>query len=172
MSRIISPGKMMAITDRIRELMDRRGLTIEGLAIALGEKPQRVKDVLRGKQRVPEEMLVALARMHEDVVYLLTGLPAAAHAKLAVIGQASGLMQRAGVPKEIGALLMPELIKLLEQVPALMPDETELLTAYRNCSADDKAAVRGMANRFAQLSPAVQPASTKVPKRTRSEGSK
>lgn len=139
----------MTVADRIREVMGRRGLTIEAFANALGEKPQRVKDVLRGKQRVPEEMLVALARMHEDVVYLLTGMPAAVHAKLAVIGEASGLMQRAGVPKELGATLMPEIIKLIENVPELQPDETGLLQSYRRCSLEDREVIRRMAERFA-----------------------
>ena len=64
----------MTIPDRMRELMAERRLTIEGFADLLGEKLQRVKDVLREKQRVPESMLAAMQREHFDVGYVLTGV--------------------------------------------------------------------------------------------------
>ncbi len=57
--------------------MDRRELTIDAFAKALGEKPQLLKDIFRGRQRVPEQVLAALVRMNEDVGYLLTGIQTA-----------------------------------------------------------------------------------------------
>lgn len=62
------------MASRIREVMDAAGVTIDTFAALLGEKSQRVKDVLRGKQRPPADMLVALAAMDGvDVQYVLTG---------------------------------------------------------------------------------------------------
>lgn len=39
----------------------------------LGQKLQRVKDVLRGKQRLPQDMIEGLYREGFDVSYILTG---------------------------------------------------------------------------------------------------
>lgn len=64
----------MSAPERLRELMEARGLTIEAFAQLVGEKgPQRVKDVLRQKQRIPEQMLAAMQREGFDVGYVLTG---------------------------------------------------------------------------------------------------
>lgn len=65
----------MTVPDRLREVIAARGLTIDGFATLLGEKLQRVKDVLRGKQRLPESMAAAMAREGFDVNYVLTGMP-------------------------------------------------------------------------------------------------
>ena len=140
----------MGIADRIREVMDARGLTVEAFAREIGDKPQRVKDVLRGKQRVPEDMLASLARMRIDVAYLLTGIPSAGHAKLAAIGQASDLMQKAGVPKALGAELMPALIDALERASELPPAEQALVEAFRRCSEADRQVLQQMADRFSE----------------------
>lgn len=65
----------MSIADRIKEVIDSSGLTIYQFAEKVGDKPQRVKDVLRGKQRVPEDMLVSLVEIfHIDANWLLTGI--------------------------------------------------------------------------------------------------
>lgn len=62
------------VPDRLREAMSDRGMTIDAFAELLGEKPQRVKDVLRGKQRAPEALLAAMQRQGFDVGYVLTGI--------------------------------------------------------------------------------------------------
>lgn len=47
--------------------------TIEDFALAIGESPQRVKDVLRKKQKPPAEMLVNLQlKLGVDLNWLMT----------------------------------------------------------------------------------------------------
>lgn len=63
------------IGTRIRDVIFQKGLTIEQFASLLDDKPQRVKDVLRGKQRAPADMLQALVSLGDvDVQYVLTGI--------------------------------------------------------------------------------------------------
>lgn len=65
----------MPVVERIRELMG--GLSIPAFAAHIGEeKPQRLKDVLTGRQRVPEDMLIRiLERTGCDANWLLLGTP-------------------------------------------------------------------------------------------------
>lgn len=64
----------MSVADRIREVMTGAGLTVDRFAEALDEKPQRVKDVLREKQRAPEDFLVKVIQRFEiDANWLLIG---------------------------------------------------------------------------------------------------
>lgn len=66
----------MSVADRIREVMTGAGLTVDRFAEALDEKPQRVKDVLREKQRAPEDLLVKIIQRFEiDANWLLIGAP-------------------------------------------------------------------------------------------------
>lgn len=136
--------------------MEERKLTVEAFANLLGDKPQRVKDVLRGKQRVPEDMLVALAHQGFDIAYLLTGLPRAAHARLGVIKQASDLLQKAGAPKDVGTALLPALVEVLSD-GAITPNEGQLLAAFRKASPSDQAVIQQMAERFAAHAPPATP---------------
>lgn len=72
----------MPIANRIKEGIEALGLTIEQFAERIGDKPQRVKDVLRGKQRVPEDMLVAMVEIfHFDAQWLLIGVRTAPQAR-------------------------------------------------------------------------------------------
>lgn len=62
------------IPTRIREVIDASGLTIDLFADSIGETPDRVKNVLGGKQRAPADMLVTLASLPGvDIQYVLTG---------------------------------------------------------------------------------------------------
>ena len=64
----------MGVADRIREVMKGAGMTVDRFAEALDEKPQRVKDVLREKQRAPEDLLVKIIQRFEiDANWLLMG---------------------------------------------------------------------------------------------------
>lgn len=64
----------LEIQDRIRAAMGAAGMTIAAFAERVGTTQQRVKDVLRGKQRVPADMLETLASMDGvDIQYVLTG---------------------------------------------------------------------------------------------------
>ena len=58
--------------ERIRDVIEQNGLTLEEFSERTGSKLQRIKDVLRGKQKVPEDMLVAIVDVfHVDANWLL-----------------------------------------------------------------------------------------------------
>jgi hypothetical protein len=60
----------MSITDRLRTVIG--DMTIESFAALVDEKPQRIKDVLRGKQKIPEDLLLKLAeKLHVDLNWLV-----------------------------------------------------------------------------------------------------
>jgi transcriptional regulator with XRE-family HTH domain len=101
-------------------------------------------------ERVPDAAaLAAWAAIGVDIAYVITGLRAKAHRKLAAIGQASELLQKAGAPEEVARQLMPALVELLsEESGGLSPDESVLLEAYRRCAPADQTVVRQMASRF------------------------
>ncbi len=65
-------GYNMTIVERLRACVGDQ--TIEEFAAALDEKPQRIKDMLREKQKIPEDFLVKLAiRLGVDLNWLLVG---------------------------------------------------------------------------------------------------
>lgn len=49
--------------ERLREIVEASGLSVADFASLLGEKTQRLKDVLRGKQRLPGEILLKLPEL-------------------------------------------------------------------------------------------------------------
>ena len=60
----------MSMVDRLREVIG--DMTIDSFAELLDEKPQRIKDVLRGRQRIPEDLLLKLAeKMGVDLNWLV-----------------------------------------------------------------------------------------------------
>ena len=62
----------MSVAQRIRDVIEQNGLTLEEFSEKTGSKIQRVKDVLRGKQKVPEDMLVAIVEVFNvDANWLL-----------------------------------------------------------------------------------------------------
>lgn len=66
----------MGIDERIKYVIAQSQLTIDEFAERVGEKSQRVKDVLRGKQKAPQEMLASIVlELGVDARWLLTGLP-------------------------------------------------------------------------------------------------
>lgn len=59
---------------RLREEIERLGLSLAEAARLAGEKsPQRIKDVVSGKQRCPSDLLTRLDNVGVDVLYVLTG---------------------------------------------------------------------------------------------------
>lgn len=62
----------MSVARRIAEVIGT--MTQAELAVRLGEKPKRINDILRGKQRVPEDFLVKFVEIFQvDANWLLTG---------------------------------------------------------------------------------------------------
>ena len=62
------------IASRIKTVLEMKELSIAEFARKIGDKPQRVRDVLRGKQKPPADMLETLASMDGvDIQYVLTG---------------------------------------------------------------------------------------------------
>lgn len=60
---------------RLREELDRLGLSLAAAARAAGEKDsERLKQIAAGRQRCPIELLSALEPAGVDVYYVLTGL--------------------------------------------------------------------------------------------------
>lgn len=65
----------MSINERIKSTVGESGLTIDEYAKRIGEKPQRLKDVMRGKQKAPQEMLAGMVvNFDVDARWLLTGI--------------------------------------------------------------------------------------------------
>ena len=66
----ILPPLHMSITDRLRVIIG--DMTIDSFAQLLDEKPQRIKDVLRGRQKIPEDLLLKLVdKMNVDLNWLV-----------------------------------------------------------------------------------------------------
>ncbi len=64
------------ITERFTEEVQRTELPVSEVARRMGEAShQRVRDVMRGKQRLPADMLAKAALIGFDVNYILTGTP-------------------------------------------------------------------------------------------------
>ena len=63
------------LSDRLRDFIRKEGLTVADLSLEINEKPHRLKDVLRGHQRIPEDLLTKLVKKYAlDATWLLTGL--------------------------------------------------------------------------------------------------
>lgn len=62
------------IAGRLRELRQEAGMTVADWADSIGERPSRVTDVERGKQRPPTPMLIAVCQKHRvSSTWLLSG---------------------------------------------------------------------------------------------------
>jgi len=70
----MSTDSVEQISVRLREEIERAGLSLAAAARAAGESsPQRIKDVVSGKQRCPSDLLARLNGTGVDVFYVLTG---------------------------------------------------------------------------------------------------
>ncbi|HEY0464571.1 MAG TPA: helix-turn-helix transcriptional regulator [Polyangiaceae bacterium] len=116
---------------RLRQVIEEKGLQIDAFAALLGEKAQRVRDVLRGKQRIPAPMLAKMESHGFDVSYVLNG--------------------------DGGRVVVTDHIEAAEflrtgQVARLVNREIEFLNNYRRCPEPKKLALEETAAAFAQLS--------------------
>lgn len=59
---------------RLREEIDRLGLSLAAASRAAGESgPQRLKDVVAGRQKCPVELLAGISTVGVDLIYVVTG---------------------------------------------------------------------------------------------------
>ncbi|MCY1296601.1 hypothetical protein D9M68_435540 [compost metagenome] len=59
---------------RLREEIERVGLSMAAASRAAGESsPQRLKDVMAGKQKCPVDLLARLSTAGVDLIYVMTG---------------------------------------------------------------------------------------------------
>lgn len=142
-------GSFLRIGATLAEERKRLGLSQTQFAAIPGVTRKTLFGYETG-ERVPDAAaLAAWAAIGVDIAYVITGLPAKAHRKLAAVSQASQLLQRAGAPEAVGRELMPVLVELLsEESSGLSPDESALLADYRRCAPADQTVVRQMASRF------------------------
>jgi transcriptional regulator with XRE-family HTH domain len=134
---------------RLKEERERLGLTQPEFAEIAGAKKRTVIDWQNGASSPTAVQLAALAGAGVDIAYVITGFRAKAHRKLAAVGQAADLLQKAGAPDAVGRELMPALVELLSEEGALSPQENQLVADYRSCTAADQDVIRQMAARFA-----------------------
>ena len=147
---------------RIKDERERLGLTQPEFAEIAGAKKRTVIDWQNGVSSPTAIQLAALAAAGVDIAYVITGVPAEAHGKLADVAQASQLLQRAGASEEVARELMPALVQLLSKKrSSLSPDDSAFLEDYRRCSPADQAVIRQMAARFADDATMKAPAKKK-----------
>lgn len=58
---------------RLAQVIEGEWSSVSAFARAIDENPQRVRDVMRGKQRIPQDMLTAMHHVGIDIVWVLTG---------------------------------------------------------------------------------------------------
>lgn len=156
-------GSFLRIGASLVEERKRLGLSQTEFAAVAGVTRKTLFGYETG-ERVPDAAaLAAWAAIGVDIAYVITGLHAKSHRKLAAVSQASNLLQKAGAPEAVGRELMPALIELLSEDGALSPEEKELLAAYRHCTSTDQEVLRQMAERFASDTKA-KPVKKKTPK--------
>ena len=64
----------MNLARRIKFVMEKTGLSLEKFSESIGEKPTRITDIIREKQRVPSEILEKVVdKYNVDAYWLLTG---------------------------------------------------------------------------------------------------
>lgn len=147
---------------RIKDERERLGLTQPEFAEIAGAKKRTVIDWQNGVSSPTAIQLAALAAAGVDIAYVITGLRAKAHRKLAAVSQASDLLQKAGAPEAVGRELMPALVGLLsEDATGLSADEALFFENYRRCAPTDQDVIRQMAARFADDATVKAPAKKK-----------
>lgn len=70
----MSTGEVVIFSTRLREELERLGLSLAAAARVAGEKDsERLKQIAAARQRCPLELLAALAPAGVDVRYVITG---------------------------------------------------------------------------------------------------
>lgn len=137
------------LCDRLKEERLRLGLTQPEFAELANAKKRTVIDWEKGVSSPTAVQLEALTvNGGIDALYVLTGLRAVTHQRLASIKQASTVLRDMNVPLEVGRELLPVLAAMMDAVP-LDSGEKELLDFYRRCSSSDKEVIRQLACRLA-----------------------
>lgn len=70
----MSTNEVEIITHRLRDELGRLGLSLAAASRAAGESgPQRLKDVMAGKQKCPIDLVARLGGTGVDILYVMTG---------------------------------------------------------------------------------------------------
>lgn len=70
----MSSDEVEIITQRLRDELSRLNLSLAAASRAAGEAgPQRLKDVMAGKQKCPIDLVARLAHTGVDILYVMTG---------------------------------------------------------------------------------------------------
>ncbi len=140
----------MHINDRLKSERERLALSQSRMAELLGVGKTTVINWEKGASAPDAVQLAAFASAGADVLYILTGIEAGAHARLATLGRA---MEVAGSQadsfeetKRLGTALNAE----MQADKALTPDEKILLDNYRNSPPDARAAIKSASDAFAR----------------------
>lgn len=135
---------------RLRSERERLGLTQPQLAEIAGAAKRTVIDWEKGVSSPTGVQLAKLAAAGVDVLYVLTGTSATPPSttfdeRVDAVKEVVQLLQRHGLE---GAELTEILYILRSRAGArtLSAEQEKLLSSYDNCSADDQAAIRRLAD--------------------------
>lgn len=142
-----------SIPARIKEVVERHGLSVVGFAELLGVKTQLVRDVLRGKQRVPQSMLASMAMQNMDIDYVLTGQPRTLTESLDDIKVAAEIASEIGGTDEEVSSMHMKIVERLRRVRTQDQKEKQLLNSFRACSEAEQEIIVQTAARFAGHQP-------------------
>lgn len=137
---------MHSFSDRLREQRDALGLSQQALADGCGIALRSQQNYEKGLRSPDADYLAALHKQGFDVLYVLTGIDAAAHGRLATlehaIGQAGQRTDSFEETKRLGTALNTQM-----QAPTarVTPRERTLLDNYRAADESGKKLIEGTA---------------------------
>lgn len=135
--------KKMGISNRLQEERKRLGLTQQALAEKLGATKRSVINWEGGVASPSADTLTQYASVGVDVLYVLTGLKADAHLRLALLDKSMSIAsEQADTFTEVKSL-GTEMRNTMLRHTATTDDECEMLALYRKASKDVKTAALG-----------------------------
>ena len=124
---------------RLKEEFKRLKLSQAGAARAIGESgPQRLREVIAGRQRPPADLLSRLPTLGVDVTFVLTGVRLPSE----IVDHVTEMLRITAEAEPDGGPLTDEALQAAEVVGAqVLEREQTLLTHYRACNEKGKQAL-------------------------------